>query len=76
MLKVKHFFFFFKLTDWNNHSGVFSHLEGDILEGEVKWALGNITVNKTTGSDGISSELFKILKGETIKVLQSIYQHI
>ena len=50
------------LNDQENHSGVVTHLEPDILECEVKWALGRITKNKASGGDGISAELFKILK--------------
>ena len=50
------------LHDPDNHNGVITHLEPDILECEVKWALGSITMNKATGSDGIPAELFKILK--------------
>ena len=52
------------------------HLEPDILECEVKWALGNITTNKASGGDGISGELFQILKDDSVKVLHSIYQQI
>ena len=53
-----------------------THLESDILECEVKWALGNITMNKASGGDGISVELFQILKDDAVKVLHSICQHI
>ena len=53
-----------------------THLEPDILECEVKWALGSITMNKASGSDGIPAELFKILKDDAVKVLQSICQQI
>ena len=53
-----------------------THLEPDILECEVKWALGSITINKASGGDGISSELFQILKDDAIKVLHSISQQI
>ena len=53
-----------------------THLEPDILECEVKWALGGITTNKASGDDGISAELFKILKGDAMKVLHSICQQI
>ena len=60
------------LHDPDNHNGVITHLEPDILEYEVKWALGSITMNKTSGSDGISVELFQILKDDTVKVLHSI----
>ena len=55
-------------------SGVITHLEPDILECEVKWALGSITTNKASVSDGIPVELFQILKGDAVKVLHSIYQ--
>ena len=64
------------LHDPDNHDGVISHLEPDILECEVKWALGSITVNKTSGGDGIPVELFQILKDDAVKVLYSICQHI
>ena len=60
--------------DPNNHSGVITHLESDILE--VKWALGSITMNKASGGNGIPVELFQILKDDTVKVLHSICQHI
>ena len=60
----------------NNHYGVIIHLEPDILECEVKWALGSITMNKASGGDGIPVELFQILKGDAVKVLQSICQQI
>ena len=59
-----------------NHNGVITHLEPDILECEVKWALGSITMNKASGGDGIPVELFQILKDDTVKVLQSICQQI
>ena len=61
------------LHDPVNHDGVITHLEPDILECEVKWALGSITI-KTRGSDGIAAELFQILKDVAIKVLHSICQ--
>ena len=64
------------LNDLDNHDGVITHLEPDILECEVKWALGSITTNKARGSDGISAELFQILKDDAIKVLHSMYQQI
>ena len=54
--------------DMDNHDGVIMHLEPDILECEVKWALGNITANKASGDDGIPAELFKILKDGAVKV--------
>ena len=64
------------LHDPDNHDGVITHLEPDILECEVKWALGSITVKKVSGSDGIPVELFQILKDDAVKVLHSIYQQI
>ena len=64
------------LHDPNNHSGVITHLEPDILECEVKWALGSITANKASGGDGIPVELFQILKDDAVKVLHSICQQI
>ena len=60
----------------DNHDGVITHLEPDILECEVKWALGSITTNKASGSDGIPVELFQILKDDAVKVLHSICQQI
>ena len=60
----------------DNHDGVATHLDPDILEREVKWALGSITMNKAGGDDGIPTELFKILKDEVVKVLQSLCQQI
>ena len=60
------------LHDQDNHDGVISHLEGDILECEVKWALENITTNKASGGDGIPVELFQIRKEDAVKVLHSI----
>ena len=60
----------------DNHDGVISHLEPDILECEVKLALGSITTNKASGGDGILVELFQILKDDAVKVLQSICQQI
>ena len=60
------------LHDPDNHNGVLIHLEPDILECEVKWALENITVNKVSGGDGIPVELFQILKDDAVKVLHSI----
>ena len=53
-----------------------THRDPEILEGEVKWALGSITTNKASGGDGIPVELFQILKDDAVKVLHSIYQHI
>ena len=64
------------LHDPDNHLGVITHLEPDILECEVKWALGNITMNKARGGDGIPVELFQILKDDAVKVLPSICQQI
>ena len=60
----------------DNHNGVITHLELDILEYEVKWALGSITKNKASGDDGIPVELFQILKDDAVKVLHSICQQI
>ena len=60
------------LHDPNNHDGVITHLESDILECEVKWALGSIIMNKASGGDGIPVELFRILKDDAVKVLHSI----
>ena len=59
------------LDDSNNHSGVITHLEPDILECKVKWALGSITMNKASGGDEIPVELFQILKDDAVKVLHS-----
>ena len=64
------------LHDPDNHSGVIPHLEPDILECEVKWALRSISTNKASGGDGIPAELFQILKDNTVKVLHSICQQI
>ena len=64
------------LHDPDNHDGVISDLEPDILECEVKWALESITMNKASGDDGISVELFQILKDDGVKVLHSICQQI
>ena len=64
------------LNDPDNHDGVITHLQPDILECEVKWALGSITTNKASGGDGIPAELFKILKDDAVKVLHSICQQI
>ena len=58
--------------DPDNHDGVITHLEPDILECEVKWALGSITTNKAGGGDGIPAELFQILKYDALKVLHSV----
>ena len=64
------------LHDPDNHDGVTTHLEPDILDCEVKWALGSITTNKASGGDGIPVELFQILKDDAVKVLHSICQQI
>ena len=64
------------LHDPDNHYGVITHLEPDILECEVRWALGSITMNKASGGDGIPVELFQILKDDVVKVLHSIWQQI
>ena len=64
------------LNDLDNHDGVITHLEPDILESEVKWDLGSITMNKASESDRISAELFQILKVDVVKVLHSICQQI
>ena len=60
----------------DNHDGVITHLEPDILECKIKWAFGSITMNKASGGDGIPVELFQILKDDAVKVLHSIYQQI
>ena len=60
----------------DNHDGVITHLQPDILECEVKWALGSISMNKASGGDGIPVELFQILKNDAVKVLHSICQQI
>ena len=62
--------------DLDNHDGVITLLEPDILQHDVKWALRSITMNKASGSDGIPVELFQILKDDAVKVLHSICQHI
>ena len=64
------------LHDPDNHNGVITDLEPDILECEVKWALGSITTNKASGGDGKPAELFQILKDDAVKVLHSLCQHI
>ena len=64
------------LNDSDNPDGMITHLEPDILECEVKWALGRITMNKTSGNNGISAELFQSLKDDAVKVLHSIRQQI
>ena len=65
-----------ELHDTDNHDGVITHLEPDILECEVKWALESITMNKGSGSDEIPGELFQILKDDTVKVLHSVCQQV
>ena len=60
------------LHDPDNHHGIITHLEPDILEWEVKWALGSISMNKASGGDGIPVELFQILKDDAVKVLHSV----
>ena len=65
-----------ELHDPDNHDGMITHLEPDILKCEVKWALESITTNKASGGDGIPVELFQILKDEAVKVLYSICQKI
>ena len=62
------------LHDPDNHDSVITHLEPDILEFEVKWALGSITTNKDSGGDGIPDDLFQILKDDAMKVLHSVCQ--
>ena len=64
------------LHDPDNHDGVITHLEPDILECVVKWALGSMTTNKASGGDAIPVELFQILKDDAVKVLHSICQQI
>ena len=64
------------LHDPDNHNGVITHLEPDILECKVKWALGSIATNKASGDDGITAELFQILKDDAVKVLHTICQQI
>ena len=65
-----------ELHDPDNHNGVITHLEPDIVQCEVKWALESITTNKASGGDEIPVELFQILKDDAVKVLHSIYQQI
>ena len=64
------------LNDPDNHNGVVTYLEPDILECEVKWALGSITINKASGGNGIPVEVFQILKDDSVKVLHSVCQQI
>ena len=63
-------------NDMDNYDGVVAHLEPDILECEVKWALGSITSNRASGGEGIPAELFQVLKVDAVKVLFSICQQI
>ena len=65
-----------ELHNPNNHDDVITHIEPDILECEVKWALGSISTNKANGGDGIPTELFQILKDDAVKVLHSICQQV
>jgi len=65
-----------ELLNPDNHDGVITHLEADILQSKVKWALGSITTNKASDGDGIPAELFQILKDDALKVLHSICQQI
>ena len=64
------------LNDSDNHDGVITHLYPDILECEVRWSLGSITVNKASGDEGTPAEVFQILKGDVVKVLHSICRQI
>ena len=64
------------LNDPHNHDGVITHLQPDILECKVKWAMGSITMKKASGGDGIPVELFQILKDNAVKVVHSICQQI
>ena len=63
-----------EINDPENHQGVITHLDSDILEFEAKWTLGSITMNKASGGDGIPVELFQILKDDAVKVIHSICQ--
>ena len=65
-----------RFNDLDNHDGVVTHFEPDILQYEVKWAFGSTTMNKASGGDGVPAELFKILNGDAVKVLHSICQQI
>ena len=65
-----------ELHDSDNHDGVITHLEPNILECEVRWALGSMATNKASGDDGIPVELFQILKDDAVKVLHSLCQQI
>ena len=64
------------LNNLDNHDDVVIHLDADVLESEVKWTLGSITTNQAGGDEGISAEIFQILKDDAVKVLHSIYQQI
>ena len=64
------------LNNLNDHDGVITHIQPDILECEVKWTLGNITINKASGGDGILTELFQVLKNDAVQVQHSICQQI
>ena len=64
------------LDDPDNHNGVITHLEPDILECKIKWALESITMNKTSGGDGIPVQLFQVLKDDAVKLLHSVCQKI
>ena len=64
------------LHDTDNYNGVITRLEPDILKCEVKWTLGNITMNKASGGDRVPVELFKVLKDDVVKTLHSIYQQL
>ena len=64
------------INDQDNHDGLITHLEPDIMKYEVKWGLESITMNKASGGDGILVELFQILKDDAVKVLHAIYQQI
>ena len=64
------------LNDQDNHNGVVTHLEADILECEVKWALQSISMNKASGDDGIPAELFQILEDDAVKMMHSVCQQI
>ena len=75
-LYIINLFIFGSVTDQDNHDGVITHLEPDILECEVKWDLGSINMNKASGGDGIPVELFQILKEDAVKVLHSICKQI
>ena len=64
------------LNDPDNHNGVITHLELDILKSKVKWPLGSISTNKASGGDGIPTKVFQILKDDALKILHSIWQQI